>query len=304
MLWDLIQRIFRNFLPLFVVLHRLADRPVLSRRLHLVELHELAWWPSFSRQTIQDVLAELWNAPLPFLEPQRSAASTLVPVLAAALNRASSKHVVDVCSGSGGPLPGMAAGLVRMGGVESISLTDLFPNLAAKRRLETTEGHPSVLKYHGEPVDATRCQLQGFRTLFGSMHHFQPHLLEQMLADAARRGEGFAAFEATKRSALGLALAFFLLFPLGYLLPLLMIRRMSLLQILTTFFVPVTPFVLWIDGIVSCLRTYTRSEFLEIARRADPEGKFDWDVTDSYPDGIGLHPVTCYLGIPKKTNFN
>lgn len=288
----------RVIIPVFSFWFHILDRPVFRKRFNLIELHEQPWWPSFSRVLIQDMLAQFWRTRLPLVTPPCSGAIAIVPTLATVLTCSGSTRIIDVASGAGGPFPSAAQELSNRARIESITLTDLFPNIDAKQRIELALPN-GLVRYHAFPVDATNCDLPGLRTLFGSLHHFSPALIERMLADAVRRGEGFAAFEPTKRSPLALFLFSCGLFPLGFLLPLFFFRRLSFLQIFTTWIIPINPFVLWFDGIVSCLRTYSAGEFLQIARRADPEETFEWTVSAASIDPFGIHAIGTYVGIPK-----
>ena len=56
-------------------------------------------------------------------------------------------------------------------------------------------------------------------------------------------------------------------------------------------------FIMW-DGIVSCLRIYNEDELLEMARAADPEGRFDWAVHTIALDPQPV-PGIALIGIPR-----
>jgi hypothetical protein len=68
-----------------------------------------------------------------------------------------------------------------------------------------------------------------------------------------------------------------------------------------TYVVPVIPFVMWFDGVVSCLRAYTPEELREIAA-ATSSGDYTWSA-GTVTAGIGLlrMPVTYLIGLPAKT---
>jgi hypothetical protein len=67
------------------------------RRLRLIEIHEQRWFPSELRTAVTDLLRFTLN-----LTGYHRA---VAPLLLAALNRAQTKCVVDLCSGGGGPWP-------------------------------------------------------------------------------------------------------------------------------------------------------------------------------------------------------
>jgi hypothetical protein len=106
------------------------------------------------------------------------------------------RMIVDLCSGGGGALVGLAE-RGALGPVDEIVLTDLYPNAAAfalaERRLP-----PGVCRGVPTPVDASDVPPElrgGVRTLFNSLHHLPPPLVLRVLGDAARQGQPFAAFE-------------------------------------------------------------------------------------------------------------
>jgi hypothetical protein len=58
--------------------------------------------------------------------------------------------------------------------------------------------------------------------------------------------------------------------------------------------VPIVPFVLWYDGIVSCLRAYSRNELEEMIGLLNSSA-YQWNVGE---DRSGFLPVTYVLGYP------
>ena len=80
-----------------------------------------------------------------------------------------SNRIVDLCSGSGGPVTIVEEELRKSGISPHITMTDLFPNPSAFLGAGTIE-------YWPDPVDARAvpAQLTGTRTMFASFHHFQP----------------------------------------------------------------------------------------------------------------------------------
>ena len=54
--------------------------------------------------------------------------------------------------------------------------------------------------------------------------------------------------------------------------------------------------VVW-DGVVSCLRTDDVTELRALAREADPDERFEWEIGESYERGP--IPVTHLIGTPR-----
>jgi hypothetical protein len=223
------------------------------RRLNLVELHEQPWFPKSLRDAVTDVLQLLLN---------RSRYHELVgPLLRVALHRARASHVVDLCSGGGGPWLELIE-LVGSDRAISVCLTDKFPNSKTFRRMETAS--QGKIKFVSEGVDARHVppKFCGFRTLFNSFHHFDPERAKAILQDAVQRREGVAIFEVPRRTFATLCAT--LLMGLGTFVVVPIIRPFRPSLFVWTYLIPVLPAVMWIDGMVSRLRVYAPSELREL----------------------------------------
>lgn len=231
------------------------------KRRQLLEMHEQPWCPGELRDGLTNVIRNLIRA-LRVYDPA-------LPVLEKAIAVSGAKRIVDLCSGAGGPWIAWAD-RNQLPAVESISLSDMFPNAAAAARLQPP------LAYHPLPVDATHVDpsLSGMRTLFTSLHHFQPAQVEAILGDAAAIGQPVAVFEFTNRSLLASGLFLFTTPIMVWLLTLRFPPR-HLLRWLLTFLLPALPLIVTVDGVVSCLRSYRPKELLEMARHAVPSG-YEW----------------------------
>ncbi len=121
----------------------------------------------------------------------------------------------------------------------------------------------SVVK---EPVDAARvpAALSGIRTMFASFHHFPPAAALGILRDAFEQGRPICIFEGTSRTPAAIASALLIPFMVLLLTPL--VRPVSPVQILFTYLVPILPLLMFWDGFVSHLRTYSVQELAEFTR--------------------------------------
>lgn len=219
----------------------------------------------------------------------------LLPTICYFLQRLNAGQIVDLCSGGSGPWLRLYRTIARASGESfRIVLTDRFPNIAAFRMVcEMSEG---VVQYREEPVlceDIPR-DLAGFRTMFGSFHHFPPESARQILQNAVDCGQGIAIFEMTERSRESIAAM--LAAPLFVFLHTPLIRPFRWTRLLFTYLLPVIPLVVMIDGIVSCLRTYTMDELR--AMIATLEGKpYDWELRKVHSPGSPF-PVLYAIGCP------
>lgn len=111
-------------------------------RLHLIEIHEQPWCPAPLREGLRDGLFTAWK--LFFW-------TNALPHLRDLLSHAEEPRIVDLCSGSGGPIPLVTDALAEDHPALSITLTDLFPAKGWNNPL----GEDPRIGYAPEPVDAT-----------------------------------------------------------------------------------------------------------------------------------------------------
>jgi hypothetical protein len=262
------------------------------RRLHLFEFHEQPWFPSLLRNYVTDALQFGMN----LFKVYGPAA----PRLQRVIDATGSGSIVDLCSGGGGPWMNLSRKLQfqRRTGDSSglqIWLTDKYPNLSAMRIVGgASENHINL--YRGS-VDATRVprELTGLRTMFTSFHHFSPEEARAILQDAVDAGECIGTFEISRRapSTVVFTFAFVLILVAGT--P--WIRPFRWSRLLWTYLIPIVPFVLLFDGVVSCLRTYRPQELLAIvAQLTAPE--YRWEIGE---DLTGKTAITYLVGYPQAT---
>ncbi len=242
-------------------------------RLQLVEIHDLPSCPRSLRDALTDLLAFTTNL--------AGAYDPVGPLLRRAALRTGAGRVVDLCSGAGGPWRRLAEHV----GVP-VLLTDLYPH----------RGGVPGLPLHPAPVDARAvpAQLEGFRTIFTAFHHFRPVEARAILADAVHRGQGIGVFEIARRAPLEIAVIAFTW--LGTLAAVPFIRPWRWSRLLWTYLPPVLPIVGTFDGVVSCLRTYTKAELEELVRGLDT---YDWEIGDFRGRWSPLRG-TYLIGVPKR----
>ncbi|MDT7816726.1 MAG: hypothetical protein QOJ42_6642, partial [Acidobacteriaceae bacterium] len=168
------------------------------------------------------------------------------------MEKADTREVVDLCSGGGGPWLRLQPALASAGYPVSVCLTDICPNQqafdkAGRQSLQAIKGYPKPVNANYRPEGLT-----GFRTMFSSFHHFDPEDARAILTDSFGRREGIAIFEAAERSATSICAVFFI--PLLALVLAPGIRFFRWSRLLWTYLMPIVPLVLWMDGILSCLR--------------------------------------------------
>jgi len=262
----------------------------LSHRIHFVEIHDTEWCPDLFRNYLRDYLAFAWS----FLNYY----TVVVPVLSRFLKMTKSDKILDLCSGSGGPLPLIQKALKDENLNVSIQLTDLYPPVESMKLVQKeAKANGFVATYSADPVDATNCKLPGFRTLFGCFHHFTPELAQQILQNAVDTNSPIGVFEVTERSIF--ALLFFSIVFIVLAIPLSPFAkpRWNLGRIFWTSIIPVMPFMVAFDGFISCLRTYSLQEMRDLVAKLDGKEKFTWEIGTVK---LWIFPNLVYLvGIPK-----
>jgi hypothetical protein len=248
------------------------------------ELHDSPRYPGFLRDMVTDGLEHTWNT----LDMYRS----IAPLLQRAVVASGARRVVDLCSGGGGPWLSLAPELKDAEGRPvAVVLTDKFPNLSAFERTRAVSG--GRIDFCAEPVDATAVSgdLRGFRTIFSAFHHFTPEAARAMLADAFAKREGIGVFELAQPKAKTMALCFGMP-ALNWLLTPGM-RPLGWRRVVWTYLLPVIPFTLWMDGILSCLRSYSLNDMRELVQGLDAED-YRWEIGEA---GTGKARVAYLVGI-------
>lgn len=263
------------------------------RRLHLVELEDCAWLPA----PIRDAAIALLDTGAERL----ALYDGVMPALKAVLDRSRHTHLVDLCSGAGGPALRMRTLLRRTGHAVSLTLSDLHPSRVGIDRVAAAQ--EDGVRYLASPVDATTggADAEGVRTMFGALHHFPPDAASRLIAGVVARRQPLcvvdvAASPALRRlpliaalPAMGLNAVMLVLVALA-LMPL--VRPVRVPHLLLTYALPVVPLLFAWDGTVSALRAYTPAEVLAIAEGV-PGG-------DGYTWSAGASGRALYLtGVPR-----
>jgi hypothetical protein len=246
------------------------------RRVHLLEIHDQPWCPRSLRDALTDFLQFA-------LHLGRSYAA-VTRLLRDAVARAGARRVVDLCSGAGGPWRAL-----RLDIPVPVLLTDKYPNRAAAR---------GPVPFHPAPVDALAvpADLDGFRTLFTSFHHFRPDEARAVLADAVRSGEGIGVFEVVRRAPLDVGLIALTWLAVLLLVP--FVRPFRWSRLAWTYLPPVLPLVGTFDGVVSCLRAYSTAELHGLIEGLDD---FAWEMGEA--PRVWWQPlrVTYLIGVPRRS---
>ena len=159
----------------------------------------MSWCPKAVRDGGTDWLGFVANVSRLF--------SSAAPQLRSAMIATGTTRILDLCSG-GGPWRTLAPQLVKSGPA-TVTLSDLYPNLAALATLR--ERGDGLIDFRSSSIDATDvpADLDGVRTMFSAFHHFAPTVAAAILMDAVRKRRAIAIFEGIEHRAIGLVVESF-----------------------------------------------------------------------------------------------
>jgi len=255
------------------------------RRFDISEIHDSDWFPHGLRNLLTDGLQFILNTGRVY--------RPIAGRLQQAIDSAGAHRVIDLCSGGAGPWPWLHS-ILNANGCEPIEivLTDKFPNLGAFEH--TRRKSRGAIGYSSKPVDAARipAQLSGFRTVFTSFHHFSPEQALSVLQDAADHRQGIAVFDPVRRRPMAMMSTFAVLIAAFASAP--FVRPFRVSRLFWSYVLPVVPVVLFVDGVLSCLRAYSPAELLELCEKTSAPG-YQWEAGEE--SGF-FGPVTYLFGHP------
>ncbi|KAL6718204.1 hypothetical protein ACLMJK_004292 [Lecanora helva] len=171
---------------------------VLFPRLHLFEIEDQSWCPSWLREHSHKALVRTWRMSTSVLgSPAVQACNLLISQLGGLAN--TSKYTfVDACAGAGGPTPLIEQHMnekLKSAGLNTVRfiLTDLWPDLKAWKDICKKEH----IEYVEQPIDATKAvRVAGengreCRMFNLSFHHFDDAAAGKVLLSAVESADAF-----------------------------------------------------------------------------------------------------------------
>ncbi|MBK7883637.1 MAG: hypothetical protein IPJ81_07390 [Chitinophagaceae bacterium] len=255
------------------------------KRIHLFEFEDLNWLPAFLRHYVTDFLQ--------FMSNKLNIFKNIITIIEKGISKSSNNYIIDLASGSGGGWIGIEKELKKKNIEISILLTDFYPNIAAFKDIKEKSEHFNYIDY---PVNAMNVPktLKGLRTQFLSFHHFKPADAKKILQNAVDDKSPIAIFEAQERSFTSIMSMLFS--PISVLAFTPFIKPFKLKRLIFTYVIPIVPFIVLWDGIVSSLRTYSIEEMNGLVSELEDTNSFEWE-TGRVKSGPGY--VLYLLGYPK-----
>jgi hypothetical protein len=253
------------------------------RRYELFEIHDHPRCPTLLRDLFTDALQAIWD--------RTNSYHPIAPLLTEVLTQTHSIQILDLCSGAGGPWFRLIHDLDQN---TIVRLTDKYPNQEAFTQAQAKSR--GTITFDPRSISATEvpADLEGFRTMFSTFHHFPPSEARKILANAVEQNRGIAIFETASRAPKTILGVYVI--PILTLLLTPKIRPFHWSRIFLTYLIPAIPFALFLDGIMSCLRAYSPQQLNEFTQTLPPNN-YHWEIGTRHE---GFSPVTYLIGYPKK----
>ncbi|MCC5612983.1 hypothetical protein LC612_41420, partial [Nostoc sp. CHAB 5834] len=204
----------------------------------------------------------------------------LTALIHRALRHSQAPTIIDLCSGSGGPMIAVFTRLQKCYPGEGLTLhlTDLYPDRHLVNTINALSAS-SRIAYVPYPVDAAQVNLvePGVRTLIGSMHHMKPQVARQILADAQQSRQPLCVYELSDNSFP--IYLWWIALPLNFIMALLItpfVKPLTWQQLIFTYAIPIIPFFFAWDGAVSNARTYTLEDLDQLLNDL-PSAGYRWE---------------------------
>ncbi len=166
--------------------------------------------------------------------------------------------------------------------------TDLYPDLQS---LKIMKAKYKNFDFIPEPISALNPPPSNIYTMFTAFHHFKEDLAISLLQNCLTTGKQFIVFEITVKNCSMTYITSILNFFPAMFVPF-FAKRWDWRKIIFSTLIPIIPFFLSWDGVVSGLRTYTKKELQDLATKASPDGRIKMDYTEKRYFGI-LHSYMC-----------
>lgn len=247
-------------------MYRTENQESMSR-IHLFEFEDQQWLPEFIRNYMTDFLQ--------FLSNKTAMYKAIVPIIEKGLQESQTNQIVDLASGGGGGLIWLNNELRKNNPGLKILLTDYFPNIPA---FEHTRKKADNFEFIKTPVDAKNVpeNLKGLRTQFLSFHHFEPKDAQLILQNAVDSNSSIAIFEGQERSISSILAMIFSPISVWLMTP--FIRPFRISRIIFTYLIPIVPLLVFWDGVVSSLRTYSVEEMNALIANLNNKETYNWEV--------------------------
>ncbi|MEM1001491.1 MAG: hypothetical protein AAGH46_02455 [Bacteroidota bacterium] len=247
------------------------------KRLELFEFEDFNWLPTVIRTGVTNLIKVLHN-----LIGTRELLSNIVM---SCLETTDFKQIVDLGSGSGGPMIAVIQHLNSKRKTDKpikLLLTDKYPNNQIVQRINSLN-LPNI-SYSETSVDAAAIEHtpHGLKTMIASFHHMAPDTAKRILKSAEKSGSPILIYEIAENNIP--FIIWLLLLPISLAILILMslvltlfVWPLSIAQIIFTYLIPIIPLVYAWDGQASLMRTYTLKDVEELIG-TEHKPDYNWKI--------------------------
>lgn len=250
------------------------------KRLELFEFEDFNWLPNFIRSGVTNLIQVLHR--------MMGTADVLASLISIAQQKHHFESVVDLGSGSGGPMIDSIA-LINQKSSQPINLllTDKYPNQKAIESINKQALHH--VQYQSESLDALALGTapKGLKTMIASFHHMNPSTARQILKTAESNKQPILIYEIAVNNIP--TLLWWILLPISLVILIIMclvmtpfVRPFSWRQIFFTYLIPIIPIVYAWDGQASIMRTYTFKDVESLIGGQDDESDYHWEIDHAF----------------------
>lgn len=241
------------------------------KRIHLFEIEDFDWCPDWIRRCMTRLIVVMHKI--------LGTKDDLTDLVARALKHSRQPAIIDLCSGSGGPMIAVFKALTEKYQLKdlSLTLTDLYPNQEMAKKINS---QPLVgIHYSTTPVNAAAIDPHsaGVRTMVCSMHHMKPEVARHILKNAKESSQPICIYEISDNSFP--IWLWWIAIPIIFVVALAitpLARPMSWQQLVFTYLIPIIPLFFAWDGAVSNARTYTCKDLDELLQGLNSKG-YTWE---------------------------
>ncbi len=249
------------------------------KRKELFEFEDFHWFPKVFRTGMTNLILVLHR--------MMGTSEVLARLISEIGNKVDFQQIVDLGSGSGGPMPD-AIKLINEKNSENklkLLLSDLYPNPQLVERINSAENKD--VSYHQTSLNATDLKEvpNGLKTMIASFHHMSPASARQILKSASDNKQPLLIYEITQNNIP--FIAWLLLLPISLLILIVMSlimtpfsKNLTVAQLIFTYLIPIIPLAYAWDGQASLMRTYTFEDIKELLSDIKTSN-YTWEIEDA-----------------------
>ncbi|GAB1855990.1 hypothetical protein MHTCC0001_08250 [Flavobacteriaceae bacterium MHTCC 0001] len=249
------------------------------KRKNLFEFEDYYWFPDAIRTGMTNLIL--------VLHKMMDTTEVLSNLIIKFRDKVDFDNVVDLGSGSGGPMPDVIKRINEKSKTSPLQLllTDLHPN--SKLVESINKDNDEYVSYHKTSVNAINLTEapSGLKTMIASFHHMSPSNAKQILKSASGSKQPILLYEIAQNNIP--FIIWLLLLPISLVILIIMSlfmtpfsKNLTLAQVFFTYIVPIIPITYAWDGQASLMRTYTFDDIKALLSDIETPN-YKWEMGDA-----------------------